>query len=238
MSKRSGPGRRDFGSKTSFPMRMRPRRTVPTNKSLNRKIKKIQRGQALKFIDNDMNVVISATTGDFFLLNGVTQGPGDHEMIGEDHISTSIQIRGHLAANSTIVNPSVSSRTVRIMVFYDRQSNGAAPVVADLLNNVFAGGQLIYAPYNEDNQERFKFVYDKIKVINPQWGNDAGTAQQNTLVPIKFKRKLGRKVLYKDAPDGTIATINTNALWLFVLSYSATSSPVLQATTRYIFKDQ
>jgi len=123
------------------------------------------------------------------------------------------------------------------MVFYDRQPNGAAPTYADLFNNVFAGGLELYAPYNEDNSMRFKFVYDKIKVINPQWADAAGTTQQNNIVTLKFKRKLGRKVNYSDGNPGDITGINSNALWLYVLGLSNTDPPSIFATTRYIFKD-
>jgi len=239
MSRRRNPidalVNRKFGAGAA--VRIRARSRVPTNKSLNRKIKKIQRKEELKYADYAHTAVISASAGNFFLLNGVNQGTGDHEMIGEAHTSTSIQLRGHLQADSAIAGPLRSSQVVRVMVFYDRQPNGAAPTYADLFNNVFATGLELYAPYNEDNSMRFKFVYDKIKVINPQWADAAGTTQQNNIVTLKFKRKLGRKVNYSDGNPGDITGINSNALWLYVLGLSNTDPPSIFATTRYIFKD-
>lgn len=57
---------------------------------------------------------------------------------------------------------SVGSQTVRIMVIYDRESNGVAPTFAQLTNGVST-----LAPYNRDNLHRFVFFYDKTLTLWP-----------------------------------------------------------------------
>jgi len=74
MSKRRVPFEANpFGSKTAM-VRRRPKRKAPTNKSLNRKIKRIQNDIELKYKDVYSAATDISTTTALTLLNGISQG--------------------------------------------------------------------------------------------------------------------------------------------------------------------
>ncbi len=69
------------------------------------------------------------STGSFTLLNGIAAGTSLGERNGRHATLRSLQCRGIVRLKST-----ETTQVVRMVIFYDRQANGAAPTATDLLD--------------------------------------------------------------------------------------------------------
>ena len=208
-------------------------------KNVKKSIRKIQSNDELKHNDTSGGLN-PATAGNFRLLNGVAQSAGastDTTRIGDDVNATSIQLKGYVQADGTITSSSTDvARSVRVILFWDQQANGGTPTLAQLLDlSVVTDGT--QAPYNDNNQKRFKILKDKIFAVNPFYFVGA-TNVADTRTFLRFKWKLSRKVKYIGT-TGLIASIGTNALWLVTITDSTANAnqPVADIGTRFIFKD-
>lgn len=159
---------------------------------------------------------------------------------------TSLQFRYRIAGAATRLFFS----TIRIIVFWDRQANGAAPPVAGdpiagvigLLNTNLATTQLVEAPFQYENIDRFHVLFDKIMVINPLVSTafTVGTGVTSAVAPVEILCnkyiKLNRTTKY-DAAAAGIASINTNSLYMLVVSDLAATLPAGEGVARIYFKD-
>lgn len=209
---------------------------VPNNSSLNNKIKRIENKEEIKNIDTYQNVVNVTTAGVLTLLNGVAQGTTPITRIGNETAATSIQFRAQYIANTA----ELSGTLVRMIIFWDRQPNGAAPTVATLLDSSVITLPYL-APYHRDYQKRYKIVYDKTMVLNP--GVESATTPATGVVTaviaqervLKKKLRLGREVKYSGA-GATVASIQTNSLYVLQIS-DAAQNPSVIAGYRFYYKD-
>lgn len=143
-----------------------------------------------------------ATSGTLTLLNGCVQGAGASNRISRRVTLRSVQLRGRIqmAATTTGASP------IRLIVFYDRQSNGAAPSATDLLT-----GNSISDFTNLSNNRRFLIVADEIRSC-------IGTAGPQS-VYFNFYRKLNLVTEFNTGNAGTVADIATGSL--YVLAYAS-----------------
>lgn len=183
------------------------------------------------------------SNGTLTLLNGVATGDTQSQRTGAEVQSTSIQIRGWFLSNPL----EESGLVYRMIIFWDRQANGANPLVvstsAGTPGLLFAnsGGNSVNLPFMYETNDRFRVIYDKRFVINPQVvGNVVAgdtTAVGAMRLAFKKKIKLNRRVKYDDV-NGVIDDINTNSLWVTFLSNdSADNLPTVTFNARYYFKD-
>lgn len=92
------------------------------------------------------------TTGTFTLLNGLQTGFNTNNRLGR-------RIKIHRVYHSAAIQANAANQTTvaRWILFYDKAPNGAAPVVADLLDTTTS---ITQSPYNEDNRWRFSIICD------------------------------------------------------------------------------
>lgn len=218
----------------SYPLRSNTR---PKLKNLDKRIKKINSKMELKFNDvfqSSISIDDTAGNGVMTLLNGIATGDSNITRDGNEIFGTSIQFRGVYSSDGD----SLGITLLRTIVFWDSQSNGAAPTQGQLLELGIVTSAL-FAPYNMNNQKRFKIVYDKLITLNPQAGIDAaGTttdAFPNSMV-FKKKIKLGRIVKYSGA-TAAIGDIASNSLYVYQVSNQAAEFPLAAVGYRFIFKD-
>lgn len=150
-------------------------------------------------------------------------------------------MKGIIASNQA----AVGITHVRMMIFWDSQPNGAAPTVPTLLDTTVITNAN-FAPYNRNNQKRYKILYDKLFTFDPMLQLTTtttavpGTDTTATVVQMQkaFRKKirLGRTIKY-DGDSSAIADIATNSLYLFQVSNQVTSTPVAVAGYRLYFKD-
>jgi len=202
--------------------------------SLNKKVHKINKIFELKHNDTAASIT-PATTGTFQLLNGMAVGDTDVLRDGNDANATSIQWRMRVVGD---VDAIAAGWCIRHIIFWDSQANGAAPALADVLDltTITTG---VLAPYNRNNQKRFKIIEDKSFVLNPTLAT-SGTTPITAVLSLRQmshgKRSLSRQVKYIGT-GATIASIGTNSLYSVMISDANTDAPVVQMGYRYFAKD-
>lgn len=215
----------------------------PQYNTLNKKIKKIENKIELLHEDSIFATTVGNDGADRLLLNGITQGQTDITRVGNEVTATSLQFRGRFETNSGLIVPTC----VRVIIFWDRQANGAIPITLAsstpsdmaLLDNTITTDPLLM-PYNYTTIDRYRVLYDKVFVMNPQVvaGTEAGATDAVIAVTKYFKGKikLNRRIKF-DTTGSTVASITTNALWAVFYSDVVTDEPALDFVARFYYKD-
>lgn len=224
--------------------RVQRRRKGPSNKSLNKKVRKIQDMIELKNRDT-YNTLDVTTTGSLILMNGIAQAITSVGRLGNEIRATSLQVRYTLSTDPQ----NLASTQVRVIAFWDRQANLATATLfgaltAQPLLDTTSITDPLFAPYNYAAIDRFKVLYDKTYILKPEVVLDfdpaTGATQTYCGVAInKFKViKLGRNVKYGDT-GATSASIQTNALYFAFVGdvVAASTNPQIELGTRFYFKD-
>lgn len=115
--------------------------------SLARQVSSLKRDTEYKWYDTSTT---SFTTGVVSPINVVPLGDDAHSRDGRKIVMKSILVTGYGQSADTRGAP-------RVMVVYDNQTNGALPLITDILTeNNWA------APHNLNNRNRFKVLYDNV----------------------------------------------------------------------------
>lgn len=158
--------------------------------------------------------------GSINLLNGMTQGDGPNNRTGTSIKMKSYEIKYGLQNNATAINTQC-----RVLLVLDKQSNGAAPVLTDILQT-----NSPYSPRNLNNRKRFKILMDKrysLSTAGPNNTNDS-TYMKNVETHVQF---------FSTSNLGTIADISSNALYLVHCSDQATNFPTINYYCRVRYLD-
>ncbi len=128
-------------------------------------------------------------------------------------------------------NVSSSSTTFRLIVFIDKQNNGVAPGVGDILD-----GSSTIDDFNPvflaDLRKRFTILLDRRwRLTNDV---DANTASGKIL--INFKKKLSGKQYFAGVADNDAAA-GRNSIWSLTISNEASNTPVAVISSRYVYQD-
>lgn len=176
-----------------------------------------------------------ATVSNAVLMNGLPQGTDSTQRIGRKIMMKSIQANIEVTLQSestmTVGTPisGVTPGTVRCLVVYDSQANGAAPDITDILQLGSIGS--LVSPMNLNNRERFKIIWDKRRHIDPQ---GPGT------IHFHLYKKCGLPVVFNGGNAGTIADIQTGSVYIFLITdVQATAANTMGALayTRIRFLD-
>lgn len=180
---------------------------------------------AEKKFNDTFNTLVTASgmsnTGSFFLLNGIGAGTGFNERVGRKIKIKTIQL------NITVLVGSVVPARCRLMVVIDRQANGVAPTLGNILDTT-----LISSPskafMNLDNRARFSVIWDKKFTLD----TTTYTLRDFNV----FKKKL-IDVTYNGITNG-IGSIATNSLYLVAMSdAAAANAPALVCGSRIRYTD-
>lgn len=172
------------------------------------------------------------------------EGSGFYNRIGRRIRMKSLHIRGYISPGGGNA-AAVSQQMGRIMVLYDRQTNGAAPSIADILTNYDADGTARTTPaalcgLNLNNRDRFVVLRDH-QVILPAIGINGATPANtapgdvrnqdgnlvNMFIPLK-----GLEMHFKaSSATGPITDIATGSLLIVTVSnQDANASPAWSFT--------
>jgi len=177
-------------------------------------------GPEKKFIDSGGFFTYAASAGTTIttvgtptmqLLNGLVQGTDSVTRIGRKIMMKSIQIR-----NAIGKAVQTSSSIIRTIVFYDTQTNGAAPVVTDLLQASTLATYIV-SPLNLNNRERFRILWDKTDVV----GADGA---DNAIVYQDYYKKLNMAVIFNASNAGTVADIQTGSVYALTMGTLPTAN--------------
>lgn len=222
------------------------KRKGPSNKTLNKKIKHIENNLIeLKWFDVFRASTDATVAGVQDYLTAIPQGDTALTRTGNVIAPTSVQCRITLFSSNTQLN---ADQRVRYIVFWDRQANGAVPVLTggpttQSLLDIGTITDPTLCPRNYNTIERFKILKDKLVTLTPQialrttltGANDDLVTSMPVTKTFIHHIKLSRMVKYNDAAAG-IASAVTNALHFCFLTDLA-SSGGLQAGFRVYFKD-
>jgi len=171
----------------------------------------------LKAIDiTGEGICVSGSTS-VDLLNAVATGTDFTDRVGRKIMMKSIFIRGWLKGQD-ISNGSPLGNLCRLILVYDRQSNGAAPSMDAILKTTEAQSQL-----KLDNRDRFTVLVDKAIAL----GTITNVATQAvagspTCRAIKIYKRLNLEVQFSGT-TAAIGSIATGALYLISVGSQTTS---------------
>lgn len=211
--------------------RVIPVKKAPTNKQLDRKVKKIQGREEVMVIDRQITANPSTAAQLVDFLCPITQGDSYNQRDHNKVFATSVKFR-YIVQND-VSDPADHTQSIRVMLLWDRNPNGALPSISGTLQSVLDNRTITaptLMPYNKDMYARFKIIYDKVTVITP-----FVTGQQAFHYKRK-KRLLGRQITFADA-NGVIGSIDSNNLVIIAVSDSAAFPPQLVWSSRMYFKD-
>lgn len=213
----------------------------PSNKSLNKKIKHIENNlMELKFLDTNSGVTPSiAGVSDY--LSGLAQGDTASLRQGNIINPTSIQIRATMFTDID----TLSISQIRVILFWDRQPNGAAPVLsgASTTQSLLDTGVVtnpILSPRNFNTIERYGILWDKVVQLNPNVPLlVAGGATTQVVQVGKFLSKvihLSRLVKYNNTSAAITASVS-NALHCAFFTNLAADVAIINLGYRLYYRD-
>lgn len=180
-----------------------------------------------------------STPGNFTLLCLPVLGADFNNRIGRKITVKSIYIKGNVklaAAAAPQTDVDVGASQCRMILLWDMQPNGVVPAVTDVLVTAVPSSHL-----NLNNRDRFKIIKDKMFEFDPFIVVNVATQAVNcfnrTIHQIKTYKKLNQEVIFNSTNGGTIADINTGALYmLWVGSFgpgTKAASATLSTRVRY-----
>lgn len=204
--------------------------------------KKAPRGGEVKSCDVAGTAISISTAIGLQLLNGVAEGVGVFQRIGRKMQMKSVHIRGVITPTGTNA-AAVAITMARVIVFYDRQTNGAAPVLGDLLQGIdyqAATFSTVFSGINMNNRDRFVVLMDDQILLPPCGINGASAAStvlngvdpnsEQTQGSININRYIklkGADVIFSGT-SGTVAGIASGSLYIATISNDPGGTPAYQ----------
>lgn len=166
----------------------------------------------LKYVDKAVDLVSLNSTGDLVLVNGIAAGSGASEHVGREVTMRSVQI--NLRAQATAATG--VAQIVRFLLVYDRQPNGAAPAITDILTST-----TVTAPRNLDNRKRFKILWDEVCPLA-----DRITATESGVqhVYLRFYRRLRHPIEFNATTSATVTAITTGSMYFVGIGTEASGN--------------
>lgn len=202
----------------------------------------------------DLEGSLSATSaGNFLLLNGCFPGAQSYQRIGRRVCLRSVLLRLNIRYSGN--NNSFGGDLIRVFLVYDRQSNGAAPGLADVLQGqTNVGGNLVssMSSLNINNTRRFLILRDwmcyKNQVIaypDPAAVGASLLAQSSaadSVCETTQKWLIGKKVRnlvvqFNQNVNGDVTDIETGSLFLVVVGRNPSFNWSVDYSTRVRFCD-
>lgn len=192
----------------------------------------------MKYFDTNLAYTNITTTGVVTspTFNLINLGTGENNRIGRQVTVRRIMIRGSINLRAQ-EDPAQSANKFRIVVFQDKQANGAAATWLNIMQTAD-----IDSFRNLENSRRFKILHDKFHTLNPGGGgqNTPGTktwaeVYRHFAVYIKCAIKLE----YGTTNPPTIADMRSNNLGIMVIAEEPQTDniPRIQYSTRLRYTD-
>lgn len=155
-------------------------------------------------------------------INGLLPGNDYNNRIGRKVVWSKLLLRYHwrLGATSTGGSP------CRVLIVYDKQTNAATPLIAEVLS---VDG---YNGYNNLNsRDRFVTLMDFMTAPISAQGEACVTGIES--------RKINLETIFNSGTAGTVADINTGGIFMWISQTGgiATAAPEFQCRTRLRYLD-
>jgi len=165
------------------------------------------------------------TTGSITLLAIPTVSADFTGRIGRKVTLKSLYLRGRVraAGAGTMTAQVTPEQQARLMIIYDLQPNAEVPTILDILNTADPASQT-----NLSNRERFRILCDKEYCFDPVVSVTTATQAQmtatRTCYNLKLYKKLNLSMIFNAVNGGTIADINSGALYMVWIGSAVASS--------------
>lgn len=211
--------------------KFKPRRKRSSN--FKKAVKKITREVEWKdkechYLDSYLQNYDVTTTCYSLFLNGIATGSTINTRIAN-------RIKMLYLDFNLVTTTSAAYGNYRCIIVYDRQSNGAAPTVADIYYGSGANPDtFIYpAPYNVTTKHRYRILYDKHV---QQWKNNANPLSGPYNQFMQKRIKLNLPVDYTGSST-SIASIGKGALYALLICDNVVNPSNTYVQARLCFKD-
>ncbi len=192
-------------------------------------------GPELKFVDIDVNSVTVATTlahqGSLILIPvGDGEGQRDGRLITITRLH--FQLRLTLPSTSTVAD---ASDVVRLILWKDKQTNGALPSGTGALLTTGTAG--IDKFHNKDHDRRNVIMWDRTFALNASGGGNGTTWHSGPVNRmVVYNRKVRIPMVYDDSvTTGATASIRSNNIYLSHVSLNGKAS--LKTDLRVFYTD-
>lgn len=199
-----------------------------------------------------------------YVLNDIDIGAGSWNRIGRKIFMKSFQMTGSFQHNpGGAPNQALVDQSVRMLIVYDRQSNGVIPLVQDVILDYNTAGAPTATPYsnmNVNNKDRFVILMNRLFYV-PQtlydatggaqapvqfsWGANQGVvggkSAMEQVCAIQEYHKIGLETTYKSSgtPGNNVTDIATGALFLWIFTTSGVGCPVqFEGSIRLTYEDK
>lgn len=189
-----------------------------------------------KFFDTAFAETIVASTGAItnLSLNLIPQGVTESTRIGRKCTVKSVHLHGEFKFPNSAVAGSTADR-MRLIVYQDKQANGATATVADILDSTV--GTVIDSFRNLSETGRISILHEQSCDLSAQSGGAPNGVENFGEVKKTFKiNKVLNMPLEFSAGTGAIAEIRSNNIG--VLAVTEAGLMTLQYTARVRFSDQ
>jgi hypothetical protein len=185
----------------------------------------------LKFLDVNIASATVAAAGSIVnsgTLLVVAQGTGESGRVGRKITIRKASMRAIVALPATSL-PADTGDLVRVILYCDKQCNGATAAVTDILESTD-----ILAFNNLANKGRFRTLLDKTVALNSQGGSWDGTNDQYASYRTSWSKYLDLNIpIEYDNTTGVISEIRSNNIGCLVISHAGRATIELQFRFRY-----
>ena len=162
----------------------------------------------------------------------ISQGTGESQRIGRKINIVSMQLK---YSWSLAVAPSSSaSNSVRAIVFVDKQTNGTAISIDDVIASATVAG--IHGHYNLANEDRFDILWDKTWDLNRKASANTGAGSAGVSKIGEYRTTMDIPIEYSGT-NGTITELRTNNIGLICFKVFAVDIAGLTAHFRFRYQD-
>lgn len=142
--------------------------------------------------------------------NCVPQGATSYNRIGTKILIKSIDFRCVFSMNGT----APTHNSVRYMIVYDRQPNGAFPAFSDIFSTNISTAPTFFSGVNMANRSRFIILRDRVQTLDP---DGSGTFSVKEFIKTKLETQFRTNT-------GNIGDITTGALYLVAISLTGSAA--------------
>jgi len=221
--------KKNVGMKKKVPQPYAKKKYQPKN--LEKRITKLEHADELKYHDVQSTVIPLLTAGNMYCLCFIAQGDDVNERVGEEitakYLNMVFRIR-HFA--------NLSADVVRIVVFWDKQTNGVGPTAftststaEGLLDNAIINST--YCPHNYRTKDRYVVLYDKRHIMNPD------STGVNLTKSFKFRTNLGGARIKYSGTGAVIGDLPSRGLFVLVQGSDFDATTSVLVSSRLWFTD-
>lgn len=185
-------------------------------------------GGELKYFDTSKANTVASTSGTILsnTLNLVQAGSLANERIGRKIVIKKIHMRGFVFLDEALAEANLnrSSERIRIIVYLDRQANGAAATAAQII----APTASINSFNNLENKDRFTILMDKSFDLLPQLSTQVGAtptfAVGEYMQSWQWHKRCNIPIEFGSTDPTTIADIKSNNIGVLAFSNDGVGS--------------